>query len=61
MDRQYKIYNGQKKKKEKSTNNDLQNINQKSKDRAKRTALKTCACHTRHVTVELVRSHDTYL
>ena len=50
-----------KRKKDKNTNNDLQNINQKSNDRVKRTALKTCACDTRHVIVELVRAHDAYL
>ena len=49
------------KRKKTKYNNDLQNINQKSNDRAKRTALKTCACDTRHVIVELVRAHDAYL
>jgi len=42
MDRQY---NGQKKK-DKKRNNDLQNITQKIKDRATRTALKLSSCAT---------------
>ena len=49
------------KRKKTKYNNDLQNINQKSNDRAKRTALKTCACDTRHAIVDLVRAHDAYL
>ena len=49
------------KEKRQKYNNDLQNINQKSNDRVKRTALKTCACDTRHVIVELVRAHDAYV